>query len=343
MSPSIFKHIKSMLNKFCPKSLAKSIDEGNIETFNHIWVSLSHENKEKFITIDNYINFHTAAENGRIDIINCYLTHITETSEKLAAKEAMLCAFNAREAEGFKKALQNQHWDIVERFLTEEYLHSVCLDIIQASDEFLELIWNSRLQKAMILIFNNACHQNTNEVKRVLRAVPESDYHLLLMTEIVEFPNFQLKIISPFQAACRQGNINLIKFVWSLYDNRVKKGLMNSLFPLCLIEAAKHGHANVIKKLLEWLSPEQQTQLLGYEDFTSLVHAADKGFDHIIELIWGYIPTNARITAISANNYAAYRLAKRNNHVNTVELLETIVPPHLKSKMQKAPLEAIEN
>lgn len=335
MSPSIFKHIKSALNKLSHKPFIQNIKDVDSAEFNHLWISLSDQEKEKLISTDNYIHLHLATENGRLDIVDCFLKHMAKTSSN-----AIITSFNARQAEGFKKALQNQHWDIIERILTEEHLHKDCLNIIQASDEFIELIWNSRLQKTIILLFHQACHQNTNEVKRVLRVVPESDYHLLLMTEIVEFSNnFKVILISPFQVACCQGNVNLIKFVWSLYDNRVKKALMNTLFPICLLNAIKLGHLNVIKKLLEWLTPEQCMQILSYESFNTLICAANEGHNHIIELIWTHIPTNARIDAISANNYAAYRQAKNNNHTNTVALLETIVPPHLKNKMQKSFLE----
>ncbi|MCS5711882.1 ankyrin repeat domain-containing protein [Candidatus Berkiella aquae] len=328
MSPSIFKYIQSMLNKLSPQAFAKNLEEGNVVQFSQMWASLSEQDKEKFITTDHYLYLHMAAEYGRLDMIDDFLNHLNQNA---------LSAFQAREFEGFKIALQNQHWDVVERILSEEQLHKDCLQIIQTSDEFLELVWHSKLQNVITLIFNQACYQNTTELKRILKIVPKTHQHLLLMTEKVELTNdFQINLLSPLQASCQYGNLNILKFIWGLYDTRVQKGLMNSHFPQCMLEAIEYGHANIVKRLLEWLTPEQQIKILSHEDFNLLTYAADRGFEHVVELIWSYIPASERITAISANNYAAYRMAKHHNHTQTINLLEVIVPPHLKGKMQKA-------
>lgn len=332
----IIKQIKSLRNKPSYEVFLKSCEEGNKEIYDEICALLTPGEKDKYITANNHYSFHLAMGHGHIEIFNDIFQHIID-KHKTTSHEAITQAFNEREGEGFMMALRHPHIDMIERILSEKCLYQQGLDIIYASDEFLEIIWHTRLQKIIIILFNQACHQNTNEVKRILKVVPGSEYHLLLMTETIEITNhFSVNVVSPFQAACNQGNINLLKLIWGLYDNRVKKGLMNNLFPTCMHDAVNNGHANIIKKLLEWLPSEQQTQVLGHEEFSVLATAANNGFDNIIELMWAYIPTGSRITAISANNYAAYRLAKVNNHPKTIALLEAIVPPHLKGKMLKS-------
>ena len=190
-------------------------------------------------------------------------------------------------------------------------------------DIYIKIIFECGLTDVVETIFSNACRQNIVEVKRVLKIIPPYFHSQLL--------NF-----NSFSNACRERTIEIMEFIWNLANQNIKNTLIENTFPICLINAIKLGERAIINKLLNWLNPNQQLSCLAYEEYNSFVYAADRGYLDILEIIYEILPHSVLLKAISASNFAAYRLAIKNKHTDVVLFLERISSPDQIKKMKKA-------
>jgi len=312
----------------------QACSEGNVSEFDDILSACSEQQGNELIQFDYYACFHKAAANGHTSIVHKIFEHVIDAADKpfdqpggiFPPNEAVIPIFSSRDGEGFKAALMNHHVNTANRILDEEYLYLKCRNIIAQEDKFIKLAWELGLKFIICHIFADACATSTAAVNRILKIIPKTYHKKLLICQNGW----------PFRYACRSGNLDIIRLLWQLSDADIRNYLFQSIFPAGIIDAAKNNQLELMKHLLEWANPQQKINCLRYEDYNSFVYAADRGYLDIVKFVYQHLPATLKGKAISASNFAAYRLATQNKHRDVVAFLEEIASDELIQKMKKA-------
>ena len=312
---------------------------GNTKEFNDLFSSLSIEQKNNFIAFDHFAGFHHAAANGHFEIVKAILNHVKLVTDLIPDDEAVISIFFARNGEGFKAALENQHIKTIEIILSEDYLYYDCLKIIAENPEFIRTIWDSPLRGCILFLFSQYCEEDISLVQHLLETISKESQHLLL-----EYPsnkytitnNFTIHFTSPFETACYYNKLDILQFLWNSFRLSYREKVIEEQFSSCCVTAAKQGHLDIIKQLSSWLNTEQKTSFLTSIDFSAFIYAADKGYVEIVQFIWEALPILLQPAALSASNYAAYRLATKMQHPHVIAFLEANASESTIEKMKKA-------
>lgn len=265
------------------QKFVQACSEGNEAEFYAILSDCSDAEREKLIKFDRYTCFHKAAAGGHAVIVRKIFTYVIYGAEKKNADpknewfptgEAVIPVFEERKGEGFKAALSNGHMDVVESILQEEYLNSECLHIILQNDEFIKIILNSKIRNEARVLLDMACYKNINEVKRLLKIVPQDFYESLL-----SYLNF-----SPFETVCRNGHIEILKLLWDLSNSKIKESLIVSefAFPSFLITAADKGYVEIVRFIYEQFPIKDPPSLLSYRSCAAYVLATKNNHTDIV-------------------------------------------------------------
>ncbi len=313
---------------------------GRIEEVNSIFSSLSFEEKIEIIKFDHYACFHIAASNGHVDVISFIFHYIKSVTDEGLADEAVIPVFLARNGEGFKIALANKHIKAVEIILVEEYLFQFCMDIIEEAPNFIKILWNSALRNTIVYLFAVCCSQNISFVKRILEIVPQPSHHLLfedIPEKLYITDKFCIMNINPFDMACLYGKLDIIQLLWNLSSIYFQKKIIEYQFGSCFILAAKYGHVEILKQLATWAGSHQlKTSILTSMDYSAFIYAADEGYLEVMQFIWESIPPSLQLEALEASNFAAFRLASRNQHFPVMNFLEAKIDAEDIGKKKKA-------
>lgn len=304
----------------------QACDLGRVEELRSIFSSLSAAEKNELIKLDRYAGFHIAAAKGHVGIIDFIFDQAKKLTDEVPADEAVIPIFLAREGEGFTLALTNKHIKVVEAILKEEYLFNYCEDIIL--ENYVDFIWNSDLRNFIFYLFAKCCGQNISSVQRIVEIVPQSSHHLFL-EDVPPFLNKRFLNLNSFEEACGSGKQDIVQLLWDLTSD--KKPLERK-FTSSFLRAVKNGHLEVIKQLVAWAGSE----LLTSEDYSAFIYAADKGYLEIVQFIWESLPPSLQLEALAASNFAAYRLATKNQHSHVVSFFEVVSDAALQKKMKNA-------
>ncbi|WP_261788338.1 ankyrin repeat domain-containing protein [Coxiella burnetii] len=203
----------------------------------------------------------------------------------------------------------------------------------------MKIIWNSSLRNCILYIFEECCSQDISSVQRILELVPKPSQHLLL-DDPGKLPvsiSFYRVNLSPFKRACQSGKLDIVQLLWSLSSSSNQKKLIENRFEASFILAAKNGHVEILKQLVKWVESKQlKISLLKSKDFSAFIYSADKGYLEIVQLIWESIPSPLQLEALKARNFAAYRLATKNQHHSVRSFLETKIDEVNRRKMKNA-------
>jgi hypothetical protein len=311
-------------------------EQGRFSEFNSSFASLEMNQKMDFIQADNFYNFHFFASKGYTDILNKMVECIFKNAnaQEWDEDEALIFPFEARQGEGFKKALENHHFETVKFFLDEDFtqIHNKCVAIIIESTHYISLVWQQPTLKYLIPeMINYACSLDLEAIKRILSILPNA-----VLLDVVAKPAW-----GPFEAASYNNVPDTICYLWSQCSERIQNIIVKVHLPQSLIIAAKNVNAEAIQAILSLLDETQKVELLSFEDYNAFVYAADRGALAIVKLIWEALPQTQRIKALQASNFAAYRLATQNRQAQVVAFLESITPETHKEKMKEAVLQSV--
>ncbi len=320
------------------KKFIEACSAGDTNKFHEIISSDSIVNADDLIAFNDYACFHLAAANGHSDVVKAVIDYVESVSDEMPCEEAVIPVFQARDGEGFKAALINHHMKTAKLILEQEYLFSDCMTIIENNSEFFKIIWNSSLRNCILYIFSNVCGQDISLVRKVLDDIPHSSRHLLLeqIDEKFTTQNFTAHIRNPFTTACDNGKLEILQLLWSLVSPSYQDRLVKFEFPASYIVAVKNGRLDILKQLFEWVIADEKTSFLIFEDFCGFIYAADRGYIEILKFIWANLPDSLQSEAVSASNFAAYRLARFNQHHNVIDFLESHNTQETIKKMKNA-------
>jgi hypothetical protein len=326
-----------------PDSLAikfiQACGAGKIEDIDRIFSTLSIDEKNELIKFDHHACFHVGAANGHTEVINFIFKYVKSVTDEIPANEAVIPVFLDRKGESFKTALNNKQIKTVERILEEEYLFNFCLDIIAEDPSFIKIIWNSTLRNCIIYLFAQYCSQNISSVQRLLEIIPQSSHHLLLEDAPLKLFTSALCIMNfhPFGRACQNGKLDIIQLLWNLVSNDYQKKVIKDNFASFFILATKNGYIEILKQLATWTESQQlKISLFSSEDFSAFIYAADRGYLEIVQFIWESLFPSLQLEALKASNFAAYRLAAKNQHLHVMAFLEAKIDIKNREKMKSA-------
>ncbi len=298
------------------------IINNDFKKYSKLFHALSVDKQLAFIIHDRYQSLHLAMANGHLDIFNEMVSFIFTHFDE----DRVVSAFEARNGEGFKIALDKHHWALIEDLMNDEYLQYHCFKIILESEQYIALILSQPSLKQFIPdLFNLACRQNVLSVQRVLNVVPFENLANLFKFHERDFSNPSIQW-GPFENAADANETAVIEYIWNLIPDEFKMNVVQYYFPECLMIAAKKGYTAVIETIFKFLSQEQQRQLLKFQDYNVFVYAADRGHIEIIKLIWETLLKDEKKAALAASNFAAHRLALQNNHQEILDFFDSVTP-----------------
>ncbi|MBI2790630.1 MAG: hypothetical protein HYX61_01615 [Gammaproteobacteria bacterium] len=311
-------------------------EQGRFNEFNSVFASLEMKQKMDFIQADNFYCFHFFASKGYTNILEEMVKCIFKNAnaEEWDEDEALIFPFEARQGEGFKKALENHHIETVKFFLDEDFthLHNKCVEIIIENTQYISLVYQQPTLKCLIPeMINFACYCDLETLKRVLSVLP-----IEVLMEVVADSAW-----GPFEIASYNNAPDIISYLWSQCSERIQRIIIRVHFPQSLIVAAKNANTEAIQAILALLGEKQKIEVLSFEDYNTFVYAADRGALAIVKLIWEALPQAQRIEALNASNFAAYRLATQNRQAQVVSFLESITPEIQRKKMKEAVLQTV--
>jgi hypothetical protein len=141
----------------------------------------------------------------------------------------------------------------------------------------------------------------------------------------------------PFGRACQNGKLDIIQLLWNLVSNDYQKKVIKDNFASFFILATKNGYIEILKQLATWTESQQlKISLFSSEDFSAFIYAADRGYLEIVQFIWESLFPSLQLEALKASNFAAYRLAAKNQHLHVMAFLEAKIDIKNREKMKSA-------
>lgn len=323
------------MNEDEKEHLIASCEQGRFNEFNSAFASLEMKQKMDFIQRDNFYYFHFAASKGYTDILDKMVECIFKNAnaKEWDEDEPLILPFDARQGEGFKKALENNYTATVQYFLDEEFtnLHNKCVEIIIENTQYISLVWQQPALKYLIPEMINFASCNLQTLKGVLSVLPNE-----VLMEVVTDSTW-----GPFEVASYNNAPDIITYLWDQCTERMQKTMIKLHFPQSLIIAAKNANLEAIQAILALLDEKQKIDVLSFEEYNAFVYAADRGALAIVKLIWEVLSSAQRIEALQSSNFAAYRLATQNRQAQVVAFLESITPETHIEKMKEAVLQTV--
>lgn len=312
---------RDTMNNQTAHEFVENCAQGHLQKILEIFANCSKDQRQHLIEYDEYSGFNEAATAGHTPIINLIFSLVVQDATRpfddpgpfSIPEEAVIPVFMSRDSEGFKNALKNRHQETVLSIMEEEYLHELCLEIIEKNPLFINTVCEWQQAGIVQELFERACYYGRGPMKQLLATIPEK-LHSALFTD------------STFLQCCRGGNLEGLQLYWSLLDTRAQQDLIEHAFGACIIEAVKLGNKDIIQQLLAWTSTEQKENALQVDDYNAFVYAADRGYLDILKMIYDALPSSEKSAALAASRYAAYRLAHREGHREVVKFLEQNMP-----------------
>lgn len=303
--------------------------QGHLQKIREIFANCSKEQRQHLIEYDEYKGFNQAVATGHTAIVNFLFSQVVHDATRPfdepgpfdIPEEAVIPLFKSRDAQAFKNALANRHQETVLSIMEEDYLHDLCLDIIESNSLFINIVCEWQQTGILQELFEKACYDGRAPLEQLLANIPEK-LHRALFTD------------NAFLQCCRGGNLEGLQFYWSLLDTATQQRLIEQAFGAFIIAAVKLGNKDVIQQLLAWSSTEQKENALRVDDYNAFVYAADRGHLDIVKMIYDALPSSEKSSAMAASQYAAYRLAHREGHHDVIRFLEQNMPQEMLTKIK---------
>ncbi len=321
------------MNDYIQTQLMITIEKGELKEYRKLFQTLNMEKQREFVKYNSYQYLHLAMAQGQLDIFNEMASFIFANIDN--DMEALVPAFVARNGEGFRQALDSHQWPLIEELMNDEFLQYYCFNVIVENENYIASILNQPSLKHFVPdLFNLSCKQSVLSVQRVLNIVPFENLEHLFKIQQRDLSNLSSQW-GPFENAAYVNQIDVIEFLWNFIPDSLKMNVVKFYFPECMLIATKNGYVGVIDTILSFLTQKQQWQVLKFQDYNVFVYAADRGDVEIMKLVWETLPNDQRLEALTASNFAAYRLAYQNTHIAVLNFLESVASNELLDKMKK--------
>lgn len=317
-------------------SLIHSVETNDFLKWQSHFQMLSIEEKEQIVQQNHYQLFHLAASHGQFEIFDATISAILNNIDEFYIIDRLNEAFAAREGEGLRNALKHQHAEIVKEFLIgslEEGLYAESLSVILEESKFIEYICSLSLKDTLPDLLKFACLSNLKSVESVLRIVPLADImHLMeiqLKRSVEEGVNVPVVVLAwrtLFVNATWIDAADIIQYLWQMVPEKAQKTIIYEVFPECFIRAAKNGSFKAVLYITELLSKDALRFCLQYEDYNIFVYSADRGNLEMLKWVWDNLENSEKPLALGASRFAAFKLAKQNNHQDITAFLENKDP-----------------
>lgn len=311
--------------------LIHAVETNDLPKWQSHYQMLSIEEKEQIVQQDNYHLFHLAASKGQFEIFEDTISAILNNIDESYIIDRLNDAFSARAGEGLRNALKYRHAEIVKEFLIgslEESLYTESLSIILEESNFIEYICTLSLKGSLPDLLKLACLTNLKAVELVLSIVSLEEILQLLEIQIkrsVEesnnIPLVVLAWLALFVNATRIDDAQIIQYLWQKVPVNAQKTIIYGVFPECFIHAAKNGSFKALLSMSALLTHEELHFCLKYEDYNTFVYSADRGNLEMLKWVWNNLANSEKPLALSASGFAAFKLAKQNNHQDIIAFL----------------------
>lgn len=313
-----------------------AIETQDLSKWREILKTLSNEDKEQIVQNNKNQLFHLAASKGNLQIFDEVINAILANTEEYDINDELYDVFVSRNGEGFRNALENQHNEIVYEFLNgslEEYLYFHCLEVVLEKPEYIAYIYNHDFKDCFPDLIYIACYRSLADVQAILNVIPIEEVLSLIANKIKfsqnEMRNVPISVLvwqDLFVNATLGDHADVIYFLWQKVPRDIQKDVARYVFSECFIRAAKNRSLKALLGIAALLSQEEMVYCLQYEDYNTFVYSADRGNIEMLKWVWAHLSEAEKTLALSASRFAAYRLAKQNNHQEVVAFLKSIAP-----------------
>ena len=308
---------------------------GNLEQVLESLCCQSAEEKLELIRYDNGAGFHVAAINGHAAIVKLIInTDLSLNPDEIPEEIWLSWALN-RHGESFKLAVKNHQYDVVNILLEQTLFESDLIKLILDDSNLILILWSSPGREYLFEIFNIACSLHTEKVPELLQLLPGFSEEISALTA-TRLPYLNL-FFDPLGSACYWNHLETMHLLWKLLSHKDQHRVISNKFTSYFIDAAKKGHAEILSQLIEWVdSPEFKIALAKSFDYGAFIYAADSGNLPSVKIIFKLLPKSMQDEALTASNYAAYRLASKKNSHEIIKYLENNSDEHTIEKMKIA-------
>ncbi len=304
------------------QKLIELVKQGNVDTFNEFMQLYSPTEQVQIVSQDNFLLFHLAIASGYVPMFDAVALIIAQQDEYPFNQDLLIEALDARKAEGLKKSLEHNHGEMIDSFMKDEYLNCKCIEVFVDHPQYITSLQDqANANKYIEEVFESACRLSSIKFEAVLKMMPPTLLEQLLISGD---PLLQANDPAVFLR------------LWDLTPLAYREQISATILPRCCINAAKYNQTSLIQAILSQLTAEQSLKCLQHEDYNAFVYASDRGNLELVQLIWKNLPNSINSEALMASNYAAYRWAKRADHIAVVEFIESVVPWDLKEQMHRA-------
>jgi ankyrin repeat protein len=296
-------------------------------------IALAPDKTLQMIKASNYGAFRSAARNGHKAI----LEYLVELAPDEATKHWMIKSGLGGDYWAFSLAAKNGHKAILEYLIElapdeetkyrmikgddyEAFFYAASNGHKAILEYLIELAPDKKLQMIQAAensVFREAASKGHKAILEYLIALAPDEETKLKMIKDNDY--------QAFSSAVSNGHKAILEYLVSLApDEETKLEMIKANGYRAFSSAAQSGHKAILEYLVS-LAPDEETKLemINARPLSSTFSsAAQNGHKAILEYLVSLAPDEeTKLEMIKANNYAAFQLATRNGHIDTVNYL----------------------